>query len=193
MAAPRFRSPDWLWLWPTPGPRSVCGLPTSRRLVTPLLPARSSVQRIIGTESEALDRFGEPDILHDNGIWLPHNHRLAMLAEKRGIPRVVSTRGMLEPWALSHKRLKKRHCLVAIPTARFETSALPSSQPRRRKPETCNISGSEFLSSPFRMVSMCQRSNLGSSVRSLRKRFGVEEREQRFSSVEFTRSRACQC
>jgi glycosyltransferase involved in cell wall biosynthesis len=54
-----------------------------------------------------LDRFGKTDVLHDNGIWLPHNHRLAALAERRGIPRVVSTRGMLEPWALNHKRLKK--------------------------------------------------------------------------------------
>lgn len=76
--------------------------------VTPLLGARSPVQRIIGTEAEALDRFGRIDILHDNGIWLLHNHRLAVHAERRGIPRVVSTRGMLEPWALSHKRLKKR-------------------------------------------------------------------------------------
>lgn len=76
--------------------------------VTPLLPVGCSVQRIIGTEAQALDRFGETDILHDNGIWLPHNHRLAVLAERRGITRVVSTRGMLEPWALSHKRLKKR-------------------------------------------------------------------------------------
>jgi len=75
--------------------------------VTPLLPATSSVQRVLGTEAEALDCFGETNILHDNGIWLPHNHRFAVLAERRGIPRVVSTRGMLEPWALSHKRLKK--------------------------------------------------------------------------------------
>src|ERR1700680_1221824 len=75
--------------------------------VTPLLPPGSSVQRLIGTEAEALDRFEETDILHDNGIWLPHNHRLALLADKLAIPRVVSTRGMLEPWALRHKRLKK--------------------------------------------------------------------------------------
>jgi glycosyltransferase involved in cell wall biosynthesis len=65
------------------------------------------VQCVVGDEAEALDQFGETDILHDNGIWLLHNHRLAVLAERRGIPRVVSTRGMLEPWALSHKRLKK--------------------------------------------------------------------------------------
>jgi len=75
---------------------------------TPLLAATSPVQHIVGTESEALDRFGETDILHDNGIWLPHHRRLAALAERQGIPRVVSTRGMLEPWALSHKRLKKK-------------------------------------------------------------------------------------
>jgi glycosyltransferase involved in cell wall biosynthesis len=62
---------------------------------------------MIGTEREALNRFGYPDILHDNGIWLPHNHRLAALAAHRGIQRVVSTRGMLEPWALRHKRWKK--------------------------------------------------------------------------------------
>ncbi|MGB8061707.1 MAG: glycosyltransferase [Candidatus Sulfotelmatobacter sp.] len=74
---------------------------------TALLPATSAVQRMTGTESEAVPRFGETDILHDNGIWLPHNHRLAALAERHGIPRVVSTRGMLEPWALQHKRLKK--------------------------------------------------------------------------------------
>jgi glycosyltransferase involved in cell wall biosynthesis len=75
--------------------------------VTPLLSAHSTVRRLTGTEAEALDSFGKVEILHDNGIWLPHNHRLAVLSERRGIPRVVSTRGMLEPWARSHKRLKK--------------------------------------------------------------------------------------
>jgi glycosyltransferase involved in cell wall biosynthesis len=75
---------------------------------TPLVPATSSVLRLNGTDSEALDRFGDPDILHDNGIWLRHNHRLAAFAEKGGISRVVSTRGMIEPWALNHKGLKKK-------------------------------------------------------------------------------------
>jgi glycosyltransferase involved in cell wall biosynthesis len=75
---------------------------------TLLLTGATPVQRIVGTESEALDRFGKVDILHDNGVWLLHNHRLAGLAERRGIPRVVSTRGMLEPWAISHKGLKKK-------------------------------------------------------------------------------------
>lgn len=82
--------------------------PDKSATLTPLLTSGSSVQRLTGTEAEALDHFGQPDILHDNGIWLAHNHRLAVLAKERTIPRVVSTRGMLEPWALSHKRFKKR-------------------------------------------------------------------------------------
>jgi glycosyltransferase involved in cell wall biosynthesis len=72
------------------------------------LPTEPSVQRLIGSEVEALESFGAVDILHDNGIWLLHNHRLASLASERSIARIVSTRGMLEPWAMEHKRVKKR-------------------------------------------------------------------------------------
>src|SRR5436309_2668754 len=75
--------------------------------ITPVLTAQSHVRRIVGTEEQALASFGKADVLHDNGIWLWHNHRLAELAATRGIPRVVSTRGMLEPWAMNYKRCKK--------------------------------------------------------------------------------------
>jgi glycosyltransferase involved in cell wall biosynthesis len=75
---------------------------------TPFLPERSAVRRLTGTELEALNDFGRADILHDNGMWLPHNHRIANLAARYDIPRLVSTRGMLEPWALNHKWVKKR-------------------------------------------------------------------------------------
>jgi glycosyltransferase involved in cell wall biosynthesis len=75
---------------------------------TPLLAADLPLQRLTGTEAEALRGFGRTDLLHDNGIWWPHNHRLATLAQRHGIARVVSTRGMLEPWAMNHKRWKKR-------------------------------------------------------------------------------------
>jgi glycosyltransferase involved in cell wall biosynthesis len=79
---------------------------------TPLLPEtgmleQRTVQRFTGFESEALMHFGTPDVIHDNGIWLLHNHRLAVLARERKIPRVVSIRGMLEPWAFDHKHAKK--------------------------------------------------------------------------------------
>ncbi len=64
--------------------------------------------RLEGSAADGLDDFGTPDILHDNGLWRAHNHRLSDLAESRRIPRIVSTRGMLEPWAMGHKSWKKR-------------------------------------------------------------------------------------
>ena len=47
-------------------------------------------------------------LIHDHGLWLPSNHRIARFASRHGIPRVVSPRGMLEPWALNHRKWKKR-------------------------------------------------------------------------------------
>jgi glycosyltransferase involved in cell wall biosynthesis len=73
---------------------------------TPLLPRRAPVTRLRGSPAEAIAAFA-PDVVHDNGLWLPHNHRLADLARAAGAPRVVSPRGMLEPWAIRHKRWKK--------------------------------------------------------------------------------------
>jgi glycosyltransferase involved in cell wall biosynthesis len=75
---------------------------------TGLLPSDTPVQRFDGAAASALNAFGGADLIHDNGIWLPNNHQLAVLSLKHGIPRVVSTRGMLEPWAVRHKRWKKR-------------------------------------------------------------------------------------
>ena len=75
---------------------------------TEFLDKASGVKRLTGDAAGALAQFGTADLIHDNGIWLPHNHRLACLARKHDIPRVVSIRGMLEPWALRHKRWKKR-------------------------------------------------------------------------------------
>jgi glycosyltransferase involved in cell wall biosynthesis len=75
---------------------------------TPLPLAHPLVEPLSGTIADAIVAFGQPNIFHDNGIWLPHNHRIASLATRRGLPRVVSTRGMLEPWAMNHKRLKKK-------------------------------------------------------------------------------------
>jgi len=75
---------------------------------TPLLSSSSTIERLTGSARQAFARFGAADVVHDNGMWLPHNHRLATLALAHRIPRVVSTRGMLQPWALGHKRWKKR-------------------------------------------------------------------------------------
>ena len=78
-----------------------------------LISEDSAVTILRGSEAEALKAFGRPDVVHDNGIWLRHNHRLATIAWRNKVPRIVSTRGMLEPWAMQHKALKKRIAWVA--------------------------------------------------------------------------------
>lgn len=47
------------------------------------------------------------DIVHDAGLWLPVNHVTASSACGCRVPRVVSPRGMLEPWARGHRSTKK--------------------------------------------------------------------------------------
>lgn len=70
--------------------------------------ATKGLVRLDGSLKAAISAFGRMDLIHDNGLWLPHNHELAVLAGHWGVPRLVSTRGMLEPWALRHKGLKKK-------------------------------------------------------------------------------------
>lgn len=69
--------------------------------------SNGNLVRLGGRLEDALGEFGQPDIVHDNGLWLPHNHKISILATKLRVPRVVSVRGMLEPWAIRHKRIKK--------------------------------------------------------------------------------------
>ena len=68
----------------------------------------NGIQRLSGAFSRALAEFGRPDLVHDNGLWLPCHHSVAAETARQGIPRIVSVRGMLEPWALQHKYWKKR-------------------------------------------------------------------------------------
>jgi glycosyltransferase involved in cell wall biosynthesis len=52
-----------------------------------------------------------PDVIHDNGLWLTLNHKVARAATEHGIPRILSPRGTLDPWALQYRSWKKRIAL----------------------------------------------------------------------------------
>ncbi|WP_162892909.1 glycosyltransferase [Salinibacter ruber] len=47
-------------------------------------------------------------VVHDNGLWLPVNHRVATTTHSLACPRVVSPHGMLEPWSLGQGAWKKK-------------------------------------------------------------------------------------
>ena len=50
----------------------------------------------------------KPDIVHLHGLWCLELHRCAMICRRWSIPYVIAPRGMLEPWSLQQKWLKKR-------------------------------------------------------------------------------------
>lgn len=52
--------------------------------------------------------FGGADVIHNFGTWSPFNHRISVNARQSKIPEVFCPMGMLEPWSLAQKPLKKR-------------------------------------------------------------------------------------
>ena len=54
---------------------------------------------------ELLDKV---ELIHNFGTWTPFNHRIASAARRANIPCVFCPMGMLEPWSLAQKRLKKQ-------------------------------------------------------------------------------------
>lgn len=50
----------------------------------------------------------KPQIVHIHEIWNPVLHRCAVICRRWGVPYVIAPRGMLEPWSLKQKWLKKR-------------------------------------------------------------------------------------
>lgn len=63
------------------------------------------------------------DIVHDNGLWSPANLAATRAAARLGLPVVISPHGMLEPWALAHRRWKKRLAWPAYEQKRLAAAA----------------------------------------------------------------------
>jgi poly(glycerol-phosphate) alpha-glucosyltransferase len=51
---------------------------------------------------------GEHDIVHQHGLWLYPSIVVARWRRSSGRPAVISTQGMLEPWAIANSAMKKR-------------------------------------------------------------------------------------
>jgi glycosyltransferase involved in cell wall biosynthesis len=50
----------------------------------------------------------KPDILHVHGLWRSYHISSVRWAKHNKIPIIISPRGMLQPWALNDKKLKKK-------------------------------------------------------------------------------------
>jgi len=102
----------------------------------PLLPLEAEVRLLdarrqpfrLGASSPDFSREMEKlvrasDFIHIHGLWLPTCRTTHNLARRLGRPRAVSPRGMLEPWALNHRRARK-----FLAWALYEERNLRSSQ-----------------------------------------------------------------
>ena len=81
------------WIWPLNGTK-------------PWIPGARQAELSIGDDSIVeLKGF---DLAHIHGIWDWRLHQVVVMCRKAGVPYVVAPRGMLEPWSLKQKWLKKR-------------------------------------------------------------------------------------
>jgi len=89
------------------GPQRAGGIEAATQgLVTALAKQGVGVTRRF---AEALEFIGAvPDCVHIHGIWSPTLARRFMHWRRLGVPCVVTVHGMLAPWAMAHKHLKKQ-------------------------------------------------------------------------------------
>ena len=87
---------------------------TSRQALRLGWPVRSELAQTM--------RRSPPSLIHNNGLWLPVNFWAARAARLHGIPLVAQPHGMLEPWALQHKALKKRLGMALFQRRDLETA-----------------------------------------------------------------------
>ena len=80
-------------------------------------PARTVPALVDGLRAHGVDASAQvgsegawtsTDLVHDNGIWQLMHRAVARTARAQRTPRIVSPRGMLEPWAFRQKRWRKR-------------------------------------------------------------------------------------
>ena len=71
----------------------------------------------IRQELVQLGKVSRPTLVHSHGVWQPANHWVARAAAHWQVPLIIQPRGMLEPWALGQKAIKKRVALACFQQA----------------------------------------------------------------------------
>ena len=88
-------------------------IPGARDVQRVNLPAYSVPRLLFGpTPREIAAALDGADVVHMHGIWLPLMVRVAREARRRSIPYTILMNGMLDPWSLAQRRLKKKLSLA---------------------------------------------------------------------------------
>ncbi len=79
--------------------------------------------RIEGPETDLEDAVRAAEVVHMHGLWQGHGRRGASAARAAGVPYLIAAHGMAEPWALRHKRWKKRLYLALVESRNLRQAA----------------------------------------------------------------------
>ncbi len=71
-------------------------------------PARGPLQRHPDLLELIRRKVCEADVVHIHGLWEEISYQAAIAAEKQNKPYIIVPHGMLDPWSLAQKRLKKK-------------------------------------------------------------------------------------
>ena len=69
------------------------------------------------------DQAGEFDLMHVNGVFSYLSRVASDAAHSSGVPFLISPRGMLMPWAIGHKSLKKKSYMRLFERRRIDQAA----------------------------------------------------------------------
>ena len=85
--------------------------PTPSRLDTSTLAESLTLK---GPETDLEEAVRSAQVVHLHGLWQSHTRRGARTARAARVPYLIAAHGMAEPWALRHKRWKKRVYLALV-------------------------------------------------------------------------------
>ena len=74
----------------------------------PWFPGVRSIKCDINNQALLTKTIKQYDLIHIHGIWSPKLHKVAAACRNVDVPYIIAPRGMLEPWSLNQKWLKKR-------------------------------------------------------------------------------------
>jgi glycosyltransferase involved in cell wall biosynthesis len=94
--------------------------PTPSRLAPEMLGAGLTLK---GPETDLEEAVRTADVVHMHGLWQAHTRRGAAAARGARIPYLIAAHGMAEPWALRHKRWKKRIYLALVEARNLRRAA----------------------------------------------------------------------
>jgi glycosyltransferase involved in cell wall biosynthesis len=71
-------------------------------------PSTGKLCRAPGMEHELRGLVADADVLHIHALWEEVQHRCAVEARRAAVPYLISPHGMLDPWSLAQRALKKK-------------------------------------------------------------------------------------